>query len=150
MMSEKMAAALTSAMYVLRQQVEQIADTDDKKIRACGLYDDWQPGQHKVGENYNAAGQTWECFQAYDNAVYPDITPDTPAWFTFNRPLHATAKETAREFVPVQGAHDMYRIGEFVIFKDNVYECVADTAYSPADYAVAWRLVEQEQAGELA
>jgi len=144
MMSEKMAAALTSAMYVLRQQVEQIADTDDKKIRASGLYDDWQPGQHKVGENYNAAGQTWECFQAYDNAVYPDIVPGQHAWFTFNRPLHGRAKETAREFIAPQGAHDMYRIGEFTIFDGKVYECIADTAYSPSDYAQAWRLAKED------
>lgn len=143
MMSEKTANAVASMIYMCRQQLRgSDIDTDDKKIRASGLYDDWEPGQHGVGEIYNADGQTWECYQAYDNVVYPDIVPGQPAWFTFNRPLHGRAKETAREFVAPQGAHDMYHIGEFVIFSGKVYECIADTAYSPADYAAAWRLVE--------
>lgn len=141
-MNEKTANAVASAMYILRQQALQVANTDDKKIRACGLFDEWAAGKHAVGEVYNANGQTWECFQAYDNDTHPDITPGKQAWFTFNRPLHATAAETAREFIAPQGAHDMYRAGEFVIFSGKVYECIADTAYSPADYAAAWRLVE--------
>lgn len=141
-MNEKIANAVASAMYILRQQALQVADTDDKKIRSCGLFDEWAAGKHKAGEIYNAAGQTWECFQSYDNDIHPDITPGQPAWFTFNRPLHGRAKETAREFVAPQGAHDMYRVGEFAIFDSNVYECIADTAYSPADYAAAWQLAK--------
>lgn len=143
MMSDKAVNAIVSMIYMCKQQLQgNKIDTDDKKLRVSGLYDDWTAGKHAVGEIYNAAGQTWECFQAYDNATYPDITPGQPAWFTFNRPLHATAKETAREFVPVQGAHDMYRAGEFAVFDGKIYECIADTAYSPADYAQAWQLIE--------
>lgn len=149
MMPEKTAKAVASMIYMCRQQLQgNKIDTDDKRIRASGLYDEWTPGKHEVGEIYNAGGQTWECFQAYDNAVYPDIIPGNAAWFTFNRPLHATTVETAREFVPVQGAHDMYHVGEFAVFENKIYECIADTAYSPADYPAAWRLVEVEQAGD--
>lgn len=149
MMPEKTAKAVASMIYMCRQQLQgNKINTDDKRIRASGLYDEWAPGKHPAGEIYNALGQTWECFQDYDNAVYPDIKPGNAAWFTFNRPLHATAAETAREFVAPQGAHDMYHIGEFVVFGGSIYECIADTAYSPSEYPQAWRLAETEQAGD--
>lgn len=117
--------------------------TDDKKIRASYMCKDWVAGNHTVGETYNAIGQTWECYQAYDNSVYPGVTPGNPSWYTFNRPLHGKTPETARPFVPVQGSHDMYRGGEYMIFTDNkVYRCKSDTNYSPTDYAAAWEVVE--------
>lgn len=99
---------------------------DDSRIRVSGLYEPWTAGKHEAGDIRNAAGQTWECFQAHDCAVYPDIKPGSDAWFTFWRPLHGKTPETARPFVPVQGA---------------LYKCVQDTAYSPADYAQAWEKV---------
>lgn len=115
--------------------------TDDEKIASSYLCKDWVSGNHTVGETYNAIGQTWECYQAYDNDVYPDITPGNPAWYTFNRPLHGTSPETARPFVPVQGAHDMYHEGEYAIWTDGkIYRCKTDTAYSPADQPDAWEI----------
>jgi len=112
--------------------------TDDAKITVSGLYADWSAGNHTVGEIYNASGQTWECYQAYDNAVYPDITPENSAWHTFNRPLHGKSRETARVFVQPTGAHNIYRTGEWMIFADTYWVCKTDTAYSPIDYAQAW------------
>ena len=112
-MNEKMLNALSSAIYMSRLMLEgkQVED-DDQKIRASGLYLDWVKGNHTVGEIFNThAGdglgseweQTWECFQAYDNSVYPDIVPGNAAWYTFNRPLHGKSPDTARPYVPVQG-----------------------------------------------
>lgn len=114
------------------------AETDEERITVSGLYADWEHGKHMVGEIYNANRQTWECFQAYDNAVYPDIVPGNSAWYTFNRPLHGKSKETAREFVQPMGAHDMYKSGEWMIFEKKFWMCKSDTAYSPKDYAAAW------------
>ena len=135
--------ALASAIYVSRQTLSGAAiDTDDKRIRASGLYEDWEAGSYQVGDIRNTVGQTWECFQAHDNAVYPDISPDNAAWFTFWRPLHGTSPETARPFVPVQGAHDMYRTGEYMLWTDGLlYRCLSDTNFSPADYAQAWEVI---------
>ena len=113
---------------------------DDARIRVSGLYEPWAAGQFEAGDIRNSGGQTWECFQAHDCAVYPDIKPGSAAWFTFWRPLHGKSPETARPFVPVQGAHDMYKIGEYAVFEDALYKCVQDTAYSPADYAPAWEI----------
>lgn len=148
-MTEKALSALTSAIYLSRLLLEgKPVDTDDKRLRASGLYADWTPGAHQAGEIYNAEGQTWECFQAYDNAVYPDIRPGESAWYTFNRPLHGTTPETARPFVPVQGAHDTYKAGEYAMFEGALYRCLAETSYSPADYAAAWALdIEKKEDG---
>ena len=132
-----------SAAAVGRLVLAQMAGLDDDaRIRVSGLYGPWAAGQFEAGDIRNSGGQTWVCFQAHDCAVYPDIAPGGAAWFTFWRPLHGKSPETARPFVPVQGAHDMYKIGEYAVFEDALYKCVQDTAYSPADYAPAWEKVE--------
>lgn len=133
-----------SAAAVGRMVLAQMADLDDdSRIRVSGLYEPWTAGKHEVGDIRNASGQTWECFQAHDCAVYPDIKPGSSAWFTFWRPLHGKSPETARLFVPVQGAHDMYRAGEYMVWTDGrIKRATQDTAHSPADYPPAWEDVE--------
>jgi len=113
--------------------------SEENKMKVSGFYLTWEPGKYKVGDIRNYNGQTWECFQAHDNSVYPDIKPNNAAWFTFWRPLHGKSPETARPFVPVQGAHDMYHTGEYAYFNGKLYKCIQDTAYSPEDYARAWQ-----------
>lgn len=141
-------AALSSAIYLARLQLEALSDTDDKRIRASGLYREWAPGEHRAGEHYNAEGQTWECFADYDNAVYPDVRPGEAAWHTFNRPLHGTSPETARPFVPVRGSHDLYRAGEYMTWTDGgMYRCLKDTNFSPEDYPAGWETVSKPEAG---
>lgn len=145
-MNQKMLDALASTIYAAKLSLRgETVDDDDKRIRASGLYEDWSPGSHTVGEIFNADGQTWECFQAYDNAVYPDIAPGNSAWFTFNRPLHGKTKETARPWVAPMGSHDIYRNGEYMIWTDGtIYKCIAanGTNFSPTDYAAAWEVAE--------
>lgn len=131
-----------SAAAVGRMMLAQMADLDDDaRIRVSGLYEPWTTGKYEAGDIRNSGGQTWECFQAHDCAVYPDIKPGSAAWFTFWRPLHGKSPETARPFVPVQGAHDMYKTGEYAVFEAALYKCAQDTAYSPADYPQAWEIV---------
>lgn len=136
--------ALASAIYMSRLALKgEGADTDDKKIRASGLYEDWQPGKHSTGEIYNAAGQTWECYQDYDNAVYPDLIPGGAAWPTFNRPLHGETPETARPWVTPTHSMDIYQKGECMIWTDGlIYRCKQPTNFSPADFAQAWEKAE--------
>lgn len=144
-------------LYLSRKQARALEDDEDR-LHVTALYDDWTTGKYEVGDIYNthAGGslgeeweQTWECFQAYDNDTYPDIVPGNSAWYTFNRPLHGKSVETARPFVPVQGAHDMYRSSEYMIFTDGkTYHCLQDTAYSPTDYAAAWEVYGETTATE--
>ena len=136
--------ALESAIYFSQMLANgKTVETDDQRIRASGLYPDWTAGNYQVGNIRNAKDQTWECFQAHDNATYPDINPDNAAWYTFWRPLHGKSPETARPFTPVQGAHDMYRSGEYMIYTDGLtYKCLSDTNFSPEEYGQAWEVVE--------
>lgn len=156
-MDKKFYNALAASIYMNSMALNgKKIETDDQKIRASGLYADWTPGKHTVGQIFNTHKtgdlgdeweQTWECFQDYDNAVYPDIKPGNSAWYTFNRPLHGKSKSTARPFVPVQGSHDIYRYGEFMIWTDGtIRECIAQngTNFSPADYPAGWKVVEGE------
>lgn len=143
-MNEKTLAALSSAIYLSRLTLRgEAADTDDKRLRASGLYPDWEPGVHKSGGIYNAGGQTWECIQNYDNGVYPDIVPGGSAWGTFHRPLHGTSPETARPFVGVTGAHDTYKAGEYAVFEGALYLCKRETSYSPMEYPQDWEEVTE-------
>lgn len=136
--------ALESAIYYSQMLANgKSVETDDQRLRASGLFADWAAGSYQVGDIRNAKGQTWECFQAHDNATYPDINPDNTAWYTFWRPLHGKSPETARPFTPVQGAHDMYRAGEYMIYTDGLtYKCLSDTNFSPEEYSSAWEVVE--------
>ena len=136
--------ALESAIYYSQMLANgKTVETDDQRLRASGLFADWAAGSYQVGDIRNAKDQTWECFQAHDNATYPDINPDNAAWFTFWRPLHGKSPETARPFTPVQGAHDMYRAGEYMIYTDGLtYKCLSDTNFSPEEYSAAWEVVE--------
>ena len=146
-MNQKMMDALSSTIYAAKLSLRgETVDDDDKRIRASGLYEDWAPGNHTVGQIYNAEGQTWECYQDYDNAVYPDIVPGSTAWYTFNRPLHGKTRETARPWVKPTHAKDIYLCGEWMIWKDGTYcECLADpgTNYSPEEYPAGWRKNEE-------
>lgn len=133
---EEIAAMQTAAVAVLRFVV-----ADNDRLAAGALYPKWAEGQHAAGELYTARGQVWECIQAYDNAVYPDIVPGGTAWGTFHRPLHATTPEQARPFVAPTGAHDIYKKGEYMTLDGVLYKCLQDTAYSPTEYADAWEAV---------
>ena len=90
----------------------------------------------------NEPDQVWECFAAYDNAMYPDITPGSTACGTFNRPLHGTTRETAREYVALTGAHDMYHASEWVIFSERYYRCKHDASYTTEEYTTVWKIGE--------
>ena len=142
-MEDRYYRALASAIYCGAMSANGLTiTTDDQRLRASGLYQEWTEMAYGVGDIRNANGQTWECFQAHDPEITPGIVPGDPAWFTFWRPLHGTSPETARPFVPVQGAHDMYRAGEYMIYTDGqTYRCKSDTNYSPEEYAQAWEVV---------
>lgn len=117
--------------------------TADEIIRSRVLCPAWEPGSHSVGDVYSAGDQIWQCIQSYDNAVYPDIAPGAAAWRTFHKPYHGTTKETALPWVEPTGAHDMYLAGEYMIWTDGlVYQCQSSTAFSPAEFEAAWKIVE--------
>lgn len=134
-----------SEARALRAQMETTfakaapAMTADEIISNRTLCKPWTPGVHTVGEVYTANGQPWECYQAYDNAVYPDITPDNAAWATFNKPYHGTTAETALPWVAPTHSGDIYKTGECMVWTDGlVKRCVRDTSFGPDYDPDAW------------
>ena len=138
-------AAVSFARMML-PAVQSSMSADDT-ITVAALSDEWAEEAYQEGDillvAYEGAHQPWKCRQAHDTTTYPDITPDGSAWRTFWIPFHGTSPETARPFVPVQGAHDMYRAGEYMVYTDGkTYRCLSDTNFSPEEYPQAWERVE--------
>ena len=135
-------SVMDSVMVLARTVLKSTPiEEDETKLLVSGLYEEWAPGNYAVGDIRNYMGQTWECHQAHDNAVYPDIKPDNAqTWATFWRPLHGKSKETARPWAkPWAGTTDMYHAGEFMVYTDGkIYKCIADTVYSPEEHAQSW------------
>ena len=103
----------------------------------------WKPGTYSVGDVRAEEGVPYKCVQAHDSSANPDWKPSAyPAlWMQY----HGTSRETARAWVAPTGAQDMYMQGEWMIYTDGLlYECLTDTAYSPTDYAQAWRVYNGE------
>ena len=137
---------VTSLSAFAKAYLKQIPLQDTSmKLSVAGLYEEWTLGKYEVGDIRNYAGQTCECHQAHDNAIYPDITPDNPqTWANFWRPLHGTSINTARPWTkPWAGTTDMYHADEYMVYTDEkVYKCLADTTYSPEEYPAHWELQE--------
>ncbi len=132
--------ATIAAARVARLTLAGLNLDDGQRLAVSALYEDWSPGAaYKVGDVRNADGQTWECFQSHDAGEHPDISPERTAWRTFWRPLHGNTPETARPFVEVQGAHDTYKAGEYMVWTaGTVRECIRETSFGPDDDPDAW------------
>ena len=101
----------------------------------------WAPGIYNAGDVRTQGGVPYKCVQAHDSTDNPNWTPaTTPAlWIQY----HGTSAASARPWVQPTGAHDMYKAGEYMIWTDgNVYRCLSDTNFSPAEYAQAWSVEE--------
>lgn len=149
--SQQEAAAVNdAAVSFVKIMMPTVELDDDQMITVSALYDDWSAGAYVIGDVRNAEGQTWECHQAHDNAVYPDIVPGSSSWATFWRPLHGKTPETARPWCkPVAGTTDMYHVGEYMIYTDGaLYLCIVDTVYSPEEYAQAWEKQGEDEVAE--
>ena len=132
----------------VRAQMEQTFEkaamsmTADEVIQNRTMCKEWKAGKHTAGEVYVVDGQPWNCYQAYDNAVYPDIVPGSTAWPTFNKPYHGTTPETALPFVAPTQSQDIYKAGEYMIWTDGVMKkCIRNTSFGPDNDPGAWESV---------
>ena len=130
--------AQAEAIRQAQQEAASAVTDSEKRLRIRVLYPDWAAGEHVAGDIYNAMGQTWECYAAYDNAIYPDITPGSAAWATFNRPLHGKSRETAMPYVAPTNALDIYRAGEWMVLDGVYYRCKRDSGFGPGEDPAGW------------
>lgn len=133
----------STAFAVKLLMSEKKPETADEIIKCSALWDEWKPGKHTVDEIFTVDGDPWKVYQSYDNAVHPDIAPGNQAWYTFNKPLHGTTRETARAFLqPQAGTVDIYHVGEWCIFEGKACKAKRDTNFSPKDYPADWEVEE--------
>lgn len=139
-MSEMQKAKLSAYRMAMDAAVEAAREDTAAINRVATLVRPWRPGVYAAGDVRVYGGVPYRCVQAHDSSENPAWTPDaTPAlWMQY----HGTTPETARPWVAPAGAHDIYRAGEYMIWTDGqMYKCLQDTAFSPADQPQAWETV---------
>ena len=135
----------TVALQEIQTQavLAQIAESEDKTlgIQCMALFPIYvQNKQHDSGEVATdpETGYPYECMTAYDGTVQQDWTIDNR---TLWKPWHSRKKEYALPYEAPTGAHDMYKAGEYTIWRDGlVYLCNEDTNFSPEEYPQAWEV----------
>ena len=121
-------------------RIADIVENTEKINESVSLIRPWVEGVYNIGDVRMYEGAPYKCVQAHDSTGNYTWNPNVPAlWMQY----HGTTPGTARAWVAPMGAHDMYKIGEYMIWEDGkVYYCLVDTAYSPEDYSPAWQVVE--------
>ena len=125
----------------LRKLIEEYAKNSEDKtlvIATSEYFKEWKQGIFSVGDIRTTDGKPYECIMAHDCTNNPtwDISVRT-LW----KPYHSRKKEFALAWEKPTGSHDMYKVGEYMIFTDGkVYLCKIDTAYSPTEYPQAWEM----------
>ena len=133
----------TAAIQEIQTQavLAQIAESEDKTlgIQCVALFPVYEQNkQHDAGEvaTHPGTGYPYECMTAYDGTVQQDWTIDNR---TLWKPWHSRKAEYALPWEQPTGAHDMYKLGEYMIWTDGtVKKCVQNTNFSPDEYAQAW------------
>lgn len=100
----------------------------------------WVMGSYQTGNVRVYEGIPYRCAQSHDSTGNPEWNPRDAAslWFQY----HGTSKETARPWKQPTGAHDMYKVDEYMVFTDGeCYHCLQDTIYDPVQYSQAWEIV---------
>lgn len=124
-----------------RAVLAQIAESEDKTlgIQCMALFPLYvQNKYHDVGEValHPDTGYPRECISAYDGTVQQDWAIDNRALW---KPWHSRKKEYALPWEAPTGAHDMYKAGEYMIWKDGtIKKCLRDTNFSPEEYPADW------------
>lgn len=121
----------------VRGVVPLMADSAAVINQIMELLDEWMPGAYAQDDVRVYGGMPYRCVQAHDATDNPDWTPDTQAalWMQY----HGTTPDTARDWIAPMGAHDMYRVGEYMRWTDgDLYRCVRDTSFDPLTDEEAW------------
>lgn len=136
----------SAALQELQWQavLAQIAESEDKTlgIQCMALFPVYvQNKYHDVGEValHPDTGYPRECILAYDGTVQQDWTIDTA---TLWKSWHSRKKEYALPWEAPTGAHDMYKVGEYMIWTDGtVRRCKTDTDRGPDVLPDNWEMV---------
>lgn len=140
-LSEAQKAKFFKIREALDDFIFQIADIPEKVNKYSDTVRVWKPGAYAIGDVRSEDGIPYKCVQAHDSTANESWKPSIAAslWMQY----HGTTPDTARAWVAPTGAHDMYLVGEYMIWTDGtVYLCKQNTIYSPDVYATAWEAVQ--------
>ena len=140
-LKDEQRAKLFEMRKAIDARIADIAEVTEKINESISLLRQWKETAYELNDVRMYKNIPYKCVQAHDSTGNPTWTPDvTPfLWMQY----HGTTPETARPWVQPTGAHDMYKVGEYMLWTDNnIYKCTYDTTYSPAEYAQAWDIVE--------
>jgi hypothetical protein len=141
-LTEKEVSELFAMRKAMDSYVDKIVENPVEINENMAAIRPWKPGAFSIGDVRMYEETPYKCVQAHDSTATPDWTPSaTPAlWMQY----HGTTVETARPWIAPIGAHDMYQVGEYMIWTDDtVYKCIVATNFSPTDYAQAWEKVTE-------
>lgn len=123
-----------------RKLIKEYAEKSEDKtlvIATSNYFNEWKPDKYMVGDIRTKNGKPYECMVEHDSTVNTEWTIDVR---TIWKPYHSRTKEFALPWEQPTGSHDMYKIGEYMIFDDGkTYACVIDTNYNPLEYSQAWK-----------
>lgn len=143
-LQEELSVQIEKVKNQLRNVVKIIDIAPGKLKELIELYEPWKANESvEIGDIRYYEGKLYEVAQAHTTQA--DWTPNTtPAlWKEIAPEVTEDGEEIIPEFVQPTGAHDAYKVGDKVIFKDNIYESLIDNnAYSPEAYPAGWRIVE--------
>lgn len=122
----------------LRKLIQEYAEKSEDKtlvIATSDYFKEWTQGNYSVGDIRTSNGKPYECIMAHDSTNNPtwDISVRT-LW----KPYHSRKKEFALPYEAPTGSHDMYKVGEYMVFDGEFYLCKVDTNYNPSEYGQAW------------
>lgn len=120
-------------------RVDEIKDDVAKINESNFLVRHWKPGTFAVDDIRSYKDIPYRCVQAHTCTAEQNWTPpNVPAlWMQY----HGTSIESARPWIQPLGAHDIYKVNEYMIWTDGlVYKCIQNTNFSPADYTAAWEV----------
>lgn len=96
-----------------------------------------KPIAYNVGDIRYYNGMPWKCVQNHPHYGQPNWQPGKVSMWA---PYHGTDAQHALPWTKPTGAHDMYQIGQFMIWTDGeIYECIQATNFSPEEYPQAWK-----------
>lgn len=141
---EELRVQIEKVKNQLRNVVKIVDIAPDELKELIELYELWKENENvKIGDIRHHEGKLYEVVQAHTTQA--DWAPNsTPAlWKEIAPEVTEDGEEIIPEFVQPTGAHDAYKVGDKIIFKDNIYESLINgNAYSPEVYAAGWRIVK--------
>lgn len=133
----------------------QSGEIDNARVISCeALFRPWMPGKYTAGDICTYNGQVYKCAEPGHVSTWnPDWTPE--AYRALWIPYHSTSAKWAKPYIQPEGAHDMYKAGEYMVYTDGkTYLAKEDTSYSPEEYPQAWeeakKLAEEAQPKQAA